>query len=115
MQQIIFFFQCTCKFALKFHVNAEHKKYKMFCKICGVSFTRLASLNIHIKSVHENKKNVHKCNLCDKSFPRTDKLKIHVKSVHEKIKYPCDICHKLFSRKDKVTRHKRRVHEKSNA
>ena len=56
-------------------------------------------LNVHIKSVHEEKK-PFKCDDCGAAFSRKSNLNRHIESVHERKKpFQCNICYASFSQK----------------
>ena len=82
------------------------------CDICEKSFTQKASLNRHIKSVHENSK-PHKCDICELSFSEKGTLKRHIQSVHLNSKpHKCDICEQSFTQKGHLKKHIQSVHGK---
>ena len=81
------------------------------CSICDQRFTRKGSLNMHIRSVHEEKK-PHKCSICDASFAEKGSLTAHINGVHGNL-FVCSICDKSFGRKGILHKHMRSVHEEN--
>lgn|SRR5436190_4149520 len=51
------------------------------CSICNKSFTRKASLNIHVSGVHE-KQRPYTCDVCPKKFSQSSSLKRHKNNIH---------------------------------
>ena len=57
-------------------------KKRITCNICNKSFTRVFTLNHHMRSVHEREKPFF-CDICHSSFSQKSNLSHHVKAVHE--------------------------------
>ena len=74
---------------LKRHINAVHKKVKLFeCVNCEYKCNQNATLQQHINAVHL-KLTPHKCPHCEKSFTINTHLTGHIKAIHDKIKDNC--------------------------
>ena len=94
---------CTKKFATKrkvqIHFKSIHEKIK--CDYCDKSFSQIANLNRHIRTIHKGQNN-YKCESCGKLFTRNDNLKLHIHTIHESTKekfpkagqdfFPCSSC-----------------------
>jgi KRAB domain-containing zinc finger protein len=69
------------KSGLKIHIESIHGG-KEPCSFCGLRFTHICDLDIHIKGFHEKKK-PFVCYECDKYFLLKNTLKRHIESVHK--------------------------------
>ena len=58
---------------------------KITCNICHKSFTKMSSLNRHMRIVHKKEKPFF-CHICPSSFSQKCHLSQHVKSIHEREK-----------------------------
>ena len=106
--------QCGKRFKnLKQHFIQVHNK-SFTCDTCKKQFGRRNSLDIHVRTVHENDK-PHKCDQCEKSFGENSVSQTHMKIVHENIKpFKCDTCSKAFGTKGGLIRHNNEIHENKN-
>ena len=57
------------------------------CQICFENFVNDASLNAHIKAIHQRIKD-EVCEVCGKGFSSKSNLKKHKQHLHEKFKGP---------------------------
>ena len=57
--------------------------------------------------------NLQKCEHCNKTFSKVKTLKIHLKNVHdyENHEFKCDFCQKIFKSSESLKGHILRVHE----
>nr|XP_020456560.1 zinc finger protein 79-like [Monopterus albus] len=75
------------------------------CPTCPKTFSRAASLNIHIKT-HSGEK-AHCCSYCGKRFGRADLLKSHKRTHTGERPYSCSICSKTYAHPSQLRIHKR--------
>uniref|UniRef100_A0A3B1J1L9 Zinc finger protein 239 n=1 Tax=Astyanax mexicanus TaxID=7994 RepID=A0A3B1J1L9_ASTMX len=75
------------------------------CSICGKSFTRTSSLNIHMKT-HSTEK-AHSCNFCGKDFSRADLLRNHKRTHTGERPFACNLCGKSYAHQGQLRIHKR--------
>jgi rubrerythrin len=74
------------------------------CSVCGKSFSRKHTLNVH-ERLHTGEK-PFSCTVCGKSFAGKVKLSQH-QVLHTGDKpHSCTVCGKSFTKKDHLTRHK---------
>ncbi|MEQ2313408.1 hypothetical protein AMECASPLE_001700 [Ameca splendens] len=77
------------------------------CSTCPKTFSKAASLNIHIKTHSESKD--HSCSICGKHFRRADLLVSHRRTHSGERPFGCDICSKTYAHPSQLRVH-RRVH-----
>ena len=70
--------------SLNKHYRNKHEGIKYPCHICNKQINSRASLQNHIKVVHEGLR-VHECKYCNKLFGKKDNLKVHMTSCHKQI------------------------------
>ncbi|KAK2819193.1 hypothetical protein Q5P01_024754 [Channa striata] len=75
------------------------------CPNCPKTFSRAASLNIHIKT-HSSEK-AHSCCYCGKRFGRADLLKSHKRTHTGERPYSCNMCSKTYAHPSQLRIHKR--------
>ncbi|XP_042364794.1 zinc finger protein 436 [Plectropomus leopardus] len=75
------------------------------CPSCPKTFSRAASLNIHIKT-HSAEK-AHTCSYCGKRFGRADLLKSHKRTHTGERPYSCNMCSKTYAHPSQLRIHKR--------
>ncbi|KAJ8346912.1 hypothetical protein SKAU_G00283130 [Synaphobranchus kaupii] len=75
------------------------------CTLCEKTFTRLGSLNIHLRS-HSGEK-AHCCSYCGKRFGRADLLKAHKRTHTGEKPYSCNLCGKSYGHTGQLRIHKR--------
>merc|ERR1719318_169266 len=108
-------FQSSYKASVQTHVSIQHtkgKEEKFFCFRCSKIFSCKSSLDIHIRSIHENIRS--NCEYCDKTFATMSMKRIHVQSKHEGINYPCHECSYKAARKHGLKEHIQKIHSISN-
>jgi len=106
-------FRHMCLFMKHLRQHLRISPYR--CKICGKSVNTYASLQHHIKHIHNPsgqllpvKKNDQKftCNLCNRTFGARGHLKEHVLGVHDRsLAICCPICQKTFHTKKRMRKH----------
>lgn len=120
------------------HMQIHTEERPNQCKVCGKTYTRLSSLNVH-KNSHSNKLSVrrqweckicgdlftvkshltihlkyhkglkeHGCKYCGKMFTHRSNLVIHVDSMHKGIRYKCRWCAISFTQKSTLTEHEKK-------
>ncbi|XP_059214526.1 zinc finger protein 436 [Centropristis striata] len=75
------------------------------CPSCPKTFSRAASLNIHLKT-HSAEK-AHSCSYCGKRFGRADLLKSHKRTHTGERPYSCNLCTKTYAHPSQLRIHKR--------
>ncbi|XP_054468767.1 zinc finger protein 383 [Anoplopoma fimbria] len=75
------------------------------CPTCPKTFSRAASLNIHMKT-HSGEK-AHSCSYCGKRFGRADLLKSHKRTHTGERPYCCNLCSKTYAHPSQLRIHKR--------
>lgn len=75
------------------------------CPTCPKTFSRAASLNVHIKT-HSGEK-AHGCSHCGKRFGRADLLKSHKRTHTGERPYVCNLCAKTYAHPSQLRIHKR--------
>jgi len=123
---------------IKYFHNNEKREKKYKCEDCGLGFTNMRGLKIHIKAVHQDiylfpckhcdrtfkypsslgyheKKNHLKdisCEFCNKTFGGYTALKEHVNFIHKGIKeYSCPVCTQSYVSKFHLKRHIQSKHK----
>jgi len=69
------------------------------------------SLKVHKEREHEGKISPYICGVCGKSFFRLDSLNLHQAAVHEGIRHPCDQCYMQYKDPKNLRKHIRHDHE----
>ena len=112
---------CTKTFSrpkhLEDHISLVHDEIgstkpnkQLKCDICEVTFTQSGSLNIHIRTRHENKGS--ECDLCKRVLHNKHFLEYHIRAIHQNKKnYQCCICQKSFNMQSQMTNHMKKIHE----
>ncbi|XP_072529441.1 uncharacterized protein [Salminus brasiliensis] len=75
------------------------------CSLCGKSFSRTSSLNIHLKT-HSTER-AHNCNVCGKAFSRADLLRNHKRTHTGERPFTCNLCGKSYAHQGQLRIHKR--------
>ncbi|XP_053267627.1 zinc finger protein 436 [Pleuronectes platessa] len=83
----------------------ENRDNFLRCPSCPKTFSRAASLNVHIKT-HSGEK-VHSCSYCGKRFGRADLLKSHKRTHTGERPYCCNMCSKTYAHPSQLRIHKR--------
>ena len=85
-------------------------KEKNICEICKKSFSTKYTLNLHVKTIHNEVKE-HKCDLCGKTFGQNGELQFHATTGHNSIKpHQCSSFDKRFGQKSTLEKHNKSVH-----
>ncbi|KAI8124932.1 Hypermethylated in cancer 1 protein [Lucilia cuprina] len=89
---------------LKRH-EPSHKTIKdIHCTICEKSFTKRASLNAHMITVHRRIRK-HKCTDCDKIFGKRSNLINHMRIHSGEKPFECPSCSWKFAQSSALKRH----------
>ena len=96
----------------------HHLKYfhdssrKINCELCEQKFLTKKGLHSHKIQVHSEKRNI--CEYCDMRFATKSCLRQHTECVHLKVRYSCNRCEKDFSQHTGLRRHISEIHEKTD-
>ena len=98
------------------HVNAGSS---YVCELCGVSYKLKASLEKHVRGVHqENRERDAICDICGFATFTNQELKMHRQRVHDKTwrpyekVYSCPYCDYSYHEKRVIDNHVKAIHEK---
>jgi uncharacterized Zn-finger protein len=88
-----------------------HAGVRYHCPECTHASTTRSSLQVHIRTVHEERKDF-KCPVCNKKFGHAKSLKGHRESVHEGVRHECPVtdCDKSYTQRGHCVNHIRREH-----
>lgn len=90
--------------------DAAKAASKFPCPNCDKKFTRRYNLDVHVKTVHEQKK-LYVCKLCKQSLGSNRALKQHIEAKHEPLDkrplFKCSICDKQFTQKSNLSTHEK--------
>ena len=88
---------------------------KINCTFCDKTL-RGASINRHLREVHNQMDENIKCDTCDIDFPSKYKFREHMRSHQSNQNEPvvCEKCGKTFNSKRNLSSHKFRVHPKAS-
>lgn len=75
------------------------------CPECNKMFSRVGSLNIHLR-IHSGEK-AHTCGQCGKRFGRADLLKSHRRTHTGERPFSCNLCGKSYAHQGQLRIHKR--------
>ncbi|KAA8498809.1 Transcription factor hamlet [Porphyridium purpureum] len=85
------------------------KSGEMVCVKCGSSFSLLAELRKHIRTVHHHGRS-YPCKHCGRVFAQSSHLITHVRTVHEhRADYECESCHRKFAVRSNLNKHVKRM------
>ena len=88
------------------------------CPLCFRTYTRKKNMDMHVKSVHEQKESEEfKCSSCGKAFMSGTSLNYHKDTAHADSTAPevkCKICNRVFRHKQILQRHNKSVHKKGS-
>ena len=98
------------------HINAGSS---YVCELCGVSYKLKASLEKHVKGVHqEGRERDAICDVCGFATFSNQELKMHRQRVHDKTwkpyekVYTCPYCDYSYHEKRVIDNHVKAIHEK---
>ena len=89
--------------------SLRNEEGKFSCNKCESQFTRLGSLQQHVKSIHDGIK--YPCGQCEYQATEKSALNKHILSQHEGVTYSCSFCHYQASYKDRLKHHIESKHE----
>ena len=95
------------------HVRSVHEgKRPHQCKHCGDNFKRRAHLDGHVIAVHSEER-PHDCSICNKKFSTTTTLRSHIltHSLSRVKSHVCEDCGVKFLQKESLVQHTQAVHE----
>ena len=109
-------FKHMCLFMKHWRRHLNIAPYK--CDMCGKEVNTYASLQLHIKRIHENvndkpKERAYKCEQCAKTFYSKGHLNEHIKGVHQTASVLCPDCPKVFSTEKRMKKHLFNTHKDS--
>ena len=88
------------------HEKSVHQKIKEFeCKICPQKFSKFPSVEIHMKTQHQDK--TYKCQHCTTSFMLESTLTDHQKFHDMTRLHVCDVCGLRYKKKESLQAHSR--------
>jgi KRAB domain-containing zinc finger protein len=105
--------------SLTHHLKASHsnwhkeRKKEKQCDQCQRFFYTTHSLNLHIKTVHENVKDYH-CAECGNSYKGSTQLKRHMET-HSGITINCQYCERKFNSTSYYKKHLKRKHKANDS
>ena len=100
--------------AIRKHKTTVHDKitrYSCQHENCGFKSYDQASLNNHVKMVHEGNKKKDKCKICGKEF---SSMSWHMAKVHTDIRHSCNQCEKSYITRTHLDEHITRFHGAKN-
>ncbi|CAL8276923.1 unnamed protein product [Merluccius merluccius] len=77
------------------------------CPACPETFSRITTLNVHIKAHGSGGNKSHTCGFCGKHFGRADLLKSHRRTHTGERPYSCTLCAKTYAHPSQLRIHKR--------
>ena len=94
--------------SLNRHIKTFHEKQKQFsCKFCMKQFGFKNNMIRHEMILHSTK-----CEYCEKGFVKKYDLQDHIKESHEGKLFVCDVCDTVFEKKKLLIAHYWSLHEK---
>lgn len=89
------------------HSKTSHKPKKILklpCKICQTDFSKLTSLDDHIRTVHGDE-SMFKCGNCEFCTSSAGRLNAHIKKHSEQKQFICNYCGREFMRLNELKQH----------
>ena len=91
-------------------IHSENRKKNHKCDSCGKAYFTPYDLDLHAKSVHEEKRVT--CQYCGLKLTRRYTLKNHILAVHSNVaKFKCSICDREFKTNAQLLAHIRTCHK----
>lgn len=111
--------QCDKRFLLNYdlqrHLIKHDSTRNLHCAHCEKCFKTKASLDNHIKVIHEtdreNQEKKFVCGVCNRSYHHRRHLEYHIRKHTNDRRYSCKKCDKSFLYSDAVKWHGIRVHD----
>lgn len=89
-----------------------------FCEVCPSKFLSYGDLEVHRKTMHNQKAGKYNCRECGKEYDRLQKLQVHIANIHPEIsniKSPkdniCPYCKKNYSTRNRLEIHLGKSHK----
>ena len=101
------------------HLRKELNILPYRCNLCGKHVNTYASLQLHVKRMHQGEKvgpkeKNFKCDHCDKCFGTRGHLNEHINGVHNQgAAMACPICQKIFNTAKRMKKHLFNAHKES--
>ncbi|XP_037085773.1 zinc finger protein 239-like [Pollicipes pollicipes] len=83
--------------------KATHEGKRYPCKVCGREFSRVSSMNVHLRE-HDGEKK-HMCGVCGKRFARKAYLMAHVRIHTGERPHVCTVCDRSFASRSNYNAH----------
>ena len=87
---------------LRRHEISQHFEFKHLCDVCGKKFTRLESLLLHLRNLHDKNEKTFQCDKCEETF---NKKANFVRHIDGRNKNSCHKCWAEFCTKRKLLKH----------
>lgn len=70
---------------LQHHMAIHAGEMRYSCKQCGVKYSRVNTLNYHIRTIHMNFRVTCTVDGCELQFVRKENLRHHIKALHKNL------------------------------
>ena len=87
---------------LRRHEISQHFEFKHSCDVCGSKFTRLESLLLHLRNIHDNNEKTFQCDKCEETF---NKKANFIRHIDSRDKNGCNVCGAEFCTRRKLLKH----------